>query len=385
MSKAFVPFFEKGNAMDWATYSKSVFEKCKEAGIPFQACFEMTPLCNFKCNMCYIRLDPEQAKEQGRILTTQEWIRIAEEAKKLGVVFLEVTGGEVTTRADFHEIYEKLIKMGFIIHLRTNGYLIKNETLDLIKKYKPRKVSVTMYGATDETYNKLCHIADGFTVVSKNVLAMRNAGINVRLTMTITKENENDYEALDLWAKENDMTIAPFGGLVTPVRGAKRSIDHLQVTLPDEDYIITDEQLKSVDYAISDRETLMNPFWMCRGFGAKFCISWDGRMTICNTFTSIWKEPLSNGLEKAYHDLYSDLKELKRPQKCGSCPYVEFCSACPSQLVSASGDPEQTCEAICRMARRKFKYRFLRQNNEMYETDKTYADKYEEGEDSYED
>ena len=39
--------------------------------------------CNFSCNMCYVRLDPEQAAKQGMPLTTEQWISLAEEAKRI--------------------------------------------------------------------------------------------------------------------------------------------------------------------------------------------------------------------------------------------------------------------------------------------------------------
>ncbi len=345
--------------MDWAEYSRIMFEKCKQKGMPLQATFEVTPFCNFKCNMCYVRLDHEQAKAQGEILNTEQWLRIASETKRMGTVILELTGGEAISRPDFSVLYESFIKMGFLINLRTNGYLIKNEILDLIKKFKPRRVSVTLYGASDETYKKVCDVSDGFSVVTKNVLAMKEAGINVHLTMTVTKDNVEDINPLKHWAEEHGLAITPFGGLITPIRGAKRSINHLQVQLPEEEFNISEELLKSTQHEITDRPTLMNPFWMCRGFGAKFSISWDGRMTICNTFTSIWKNPIVSGVEKAYYDLYHDLKNLSRPQECSTCPYIEFCAACPSQLLSASGNAEQTCENICKLARRKYKRHYL--------------------------
>ena len=44
----------------------------KEHKIPVSATIELTPFCNFKCVMCYVRLDAEQAKKQGEILTKEE-------------------------------------------------------------------------------------------------------------------------------------------------------------------------------------------------------------------------------------------------------------------------------------------------------------------------
>lgn len=366
--------------MEWAEYCNIMFEKYKQARKPFQATFEMTPFCNFRCNMCYVRLDPEQAKLQGKTLSTEQWLQIATECRKLGTTVLEVTGGEAITRPDFPFLYESFIKMGFLMHLRTNGYLIKNEILELLKHYKPRKTSITMYGASDETYQKVCNIPDGFSVVSQNALAMRDAGLNIRVTMTVTNDNINDMETLIQWGKDHDIKITPFGGLFTPVRAAQRSIDHLQVQLPEEEYDISEDLRQKTEHEIDDREALMNPFWMCRSFGAKCCISWDGRMTICNTMTSIWSDPIKDGIEKAYKNLYDSLVKLKRPQKCASCQYIEFCGACPSQLLSSTGNPEHSCEAICKLARRKYKRYYSTESIKQKEKESIFVDQCEEGE-----
>ena len=93
--------------MEWSDYTKLLIEKCKKNGTPSTATFELTPFCNFNCNMCFIRLSPEQARNQGRLLTTSQWIQLAEEIKQLGTFGLEITGGEAITRDDFHILYER--------------------------------------------------------------------------------------------------------------------------------------------------------------------------------------------------------------------------------------------------------------------------------------
>ena len=271
--------------------------------------------------------------------------------------------------------------MGYLIHLRTNGYSIDHKLLDILTEYKPRKISITLYGASDETYFKICGIPDGYTTVTQNILLLKKAGFNLHLTMTVTKDNVNDIEDIDRWATENGMSVTPFGALITPIRGAKRSVSHLKIEYPKEEFELPDELIHHVHYEVSDRDSLENPFWMCRGFGAQFCISWDGRMTVCNTFTNVWKNVLSDGVESAYHDLYRDLRALKRPQDCYACKYIEFCSACPSQLQSATGDAELTCDNVCKYARRKFRYYLQMQINRNENTHNTIDNRCEFGED----
>ena len=349
---AFVPlFYRKGNKLNWSEYSKVIREEYKKRGIPFAATFELTPYCNFDCNMCYIHLSPEEAKIQGNLLTTNQWLHIAREAKECGAIALEITGGEATVRPDFPLLYEAFIRMGYLINLRTNGYLIKGELLDLLRNLKPKGVSITLYGASDETYRKICGIADGFSVVTNNILALRSIGIEPTLTVTMTKDNVGDKEEIKNWAIKNGFNIHFFGGLFTPIRSAKRSIKHLRL-----DYGINEDRESAIPLReIADREKYSTPFWMCRGFGTKFCVSWDGRMTLCNCFPAIWSDPMSMGVRDAYKSLYKQLSELKRPAECSKCQYVDYCSACPAYLLSDTGDPEKTCDSICSMARENYR------------------------------
>lgn len=334
--------------MEWTEYINTLMGKCQKLRIPAYATFELTPFCNFNCNMCYIRLTPDQAKEQGTLLSTNQWLDIAKEAKSLGTIGLEITGGEAVTRSDFSELYEAFIRMGFIITIRTNGYLLRNKTLELLKKYKPRCVSITLYGGTDETYQKICGIADGFSVVTQNIFSLRDAGINVRLTATMTKDNIEDSQKLTKWAIDNRFYISFYGGLITPIRAAKRSIDHLKV-----DYLNVgdDAEIELPAREIQNREKYMQPFWMCKGYGTKYCIGWDGRMTLCNTLPSIYSDVVSQSLSNAYKALYEQLDMVKRPAECYDCQYIDYCGACPARFLSESGNHEVISKNLCRIAK----------------------------------
>lgn len=344
--------------MNWADYSKTLLEKCKRTETPFACSFALTPLCNFRCNMCYVRLDPGQAAAQGRMLTAEQWLDLAREAKRLGTVSMEITGGEPLVRPDFVSLYSAFIDLGFLVVFRTNGYLLDTHKIDLLRDRRPYKIIITLYGATDRTYEKVCGVVDGFTVVSRNILALLDAGLDVRLTTTITKDNVHEVEDMQTWAHDHGIALALCGMLLTPNEGTNRSVEHLKVRLPDEVYELT-EEMKSFERQIPNRKDFLDPFWMCRAFGAKFTISWDGKLSLCNTSTSIWEDPFTHGLEQAYHDLYRRLKALRRPEECASCRYIDFCSVCPSMLYSATGHPDRTSDEMCRIARRSYKNHLL--------------------------
>ena len=71
--------------MEWLDpFYKAVWEKAYADAIPISGTFELTPRCNFNCRMCYVHLPEAKIGEHGTELTAEEWIRIAQEAKKPG-------------------------------------------------------------------------------------------------------------------------------------------------------------------------------------------------------------------------------------------------------------------------------------------------------------
>ena len=64
--------------------------------------------------------------------------------------------------ADFCEIYEAVAKIGFILTVYTNATMVTDKVMELFQKYPPHKIGVTMYGASNETYARLCGCKDGY-------------------------------------------------------------------------------------------------------------------------------------------------------------------------------------------------------------------------------
>ena len=116
-------------------YLGSLKTWAEENQVPLSGTFELTPFCNFRCVMCYVRLDREQALSQGQMLRAEDWISIAKQAQKMGMLNLCLTGGEPLTHPDFWKIYAELNQMGFLITILSNGYLIDEEVSAKFKEY----------------------------------------------------------------------------------------------------------------------------------------------------------------------------------------------------------------------------------------------------------
>ena len=106
------------------TYEKVLINRAFQKGIPLSASFELSPLCNMNCRMCYVRLSKEEMKEKGRLRTAREWLELAHQMRDSGTLFIILTGGEPLLYPEFKEVYLGLRKLGMIITVNTNGTIL---------------------------------------------------------------------------------------------------------------------------------------------------------------------------------------------------------------------------------------------------------------------
>ena len=164
-----------------APITKYLMAKAVRQKLPLSGCFELSPLCNMDCRMCYVRMSRAEQEAIAPLRTAQEWLQLGKEARDQGMLYLLLTGGEVFLRKDFREIYEGLHQMGIILEINSNGTLIDEETVAWLSAMPPQRINITLYGASDATYERLCRNPKGFTQVTRAIRLLKEAGIMVRL------------------------------------------------------------------------------------------------------------------------------------------------------------------------------------------------------------
>lgn len=313
---------------------------------PFSTIFELTPFCNFQCVMCYIRLNKEQAEKQGAMLPADEWIKIAEKLRDMGTLNITLTGGEVFTHPDFWNIYEKLNQMGFWISVFTNGYLIDEDVMSKFRLYgMPHMMQITLYGASDDTYYRVCGSRDGFTRVAKAIDLLKEAKVPLSLSATMVKENAGDLQAIHKFAREKKVPVKHTTSVVKSSRGATNSAETSRLGIADFSHEYTLEDLEKSKYRIPEF-----PFSMCASYRKSLVVTWNGKLQLC-PFLSSPSVGYSGDINSDFKKLYSLLEEIKNPEECSDCDWKEFCQRCPGVLCAESGHPEKIDKDFCNIAK----------------------------------
>ena len=80
---AFIKELEAGNHKEnqtFSDFSDFLEDRAREMGVPLDGQYELTPLCNFKCKMCYVTMT--QAQLSQSLLSASQWKNLISDACK---------------------------------------------------------------------------------------------------------------------------------------------------------------------------------------------------------------------------------------------------------------------------------------------------------------
>ena len=166
-----------------------LFEKSARQRVPVEAMIELTYGCNLRCVHCY---NPtHQAKDE---LATAQITALIDQLAEAGCLRLEFTGGEIFTRRDLFEILAYAKGKGFAVTLLTNATLITPERAGRIQALHPHRVEISIYGATQETYERVTRIPGSFTAFLTGVQLLRERRVPLLIKMPVMSLNQHEVQ-----------------------------------------------------------------------------------------------------------------------------------------------------------------------------------------------
>src|SRR5262245_63993131 len=112
---------------------------------PYTLVAELTYRCPLRCVYCSNPLD---WAGHGDALTTEDWLRVLREAEELGVVQVNLTGGEPLLREDLEALVEEAERLELYTNLITSGIPLARERLERLKTLGLDNVQVSIQDVT---------------------------------------------------------------------------------------------------------------------------------------------------------------------------------------------------------------------------------------------
>ena len=339
-------------------FSRYLEAKAREKGVPLSGQFELTPLCNFSCKMCYVHLDADQLSGR-KVLSTDTWKGLMRQAWEAGMLHAALTGGECLTHPGFDELFLYLQSMGCTISVLTNGYLLDDRRIAFFRQHKPAAVQITLYGWNNDVYERVTG-QPAFDTVIENIRKAMDAGLNVDLTVTPNRYLGEDVLETVRLGRRLDKGLVVNTNLFAPREetGRSRQEDNIDVDQYIRIYRLMNElagrETKEID---SDRlppvggpsHECTQCGLQCGGGHSAFVIDWKGTMMPCNRLNVVHADPIREGFKEAWAKINREAENWPRVPECEGCAYRSVCNNCAASMLryaEPGRQPTELCETV---------------------------------------
>ena len=344
---------------DFGELEKYLGFKAREKGIPMTGKFELTPLCNFSCKMCYVHLNADQLKGHS-ILPAETWKDLMHQAWEAGMLVATLSGGECLAYPGFDEVYLYLQNLGCEVIILTNGYLLDEKRIRFFTEHRPSEIQITLYGGNDDVYERVTG-QRAFHTVKHNIQRAAEAKLPFFLSVTPNRYlGEDIFETLRV-AKEFHRSVLINTFYTSPREETGRSgyQDDADLDL----YIRAIRYLKELNDAevpeISEEllpvcggpcHEIPDCGMECGGGRSGFAIDWKGTMTPCTDLVRIQGYPLRDGFKAAWAKINREANGWPRIPECKGCAYEDVCNHCAAMALRYA-EPGKLPAGLCEKTR----------------------------------
>lgn len=359
---------------------KSMIKDAAAKSVPINGSFELLPLCNMNCKMCYVRLSREEMEQKGRLRTADEWLSLAEQMQKAGTLFLLLTGGEPLLYPEFKKLYIGLKKLGVYITVNTNGTLLNEEWADFFAANKPRRINMTLYGADEKAYTDLCRYPGGFEKTMNAFRLLKERNVPAKISFSATRNNASCLKDIYRIGKELDMLVETDTYMMPAIKERDLPISEQSRLEPEQAaaarlaimrYDRTPEMAREyIDAVLKLIEKNNNSYpdgVSCLAGNCGFTVNWKGEMKPCVMFDEPAVSVFKVGFEEAWRQISQKTKEFRLNPQCVSCNLRVVCPICAASAFLETGSYDGVPEYLCRYA--KETVRLFREEQKKYKNE----------------
>jgi len=299
---------------------------------------ELTYKCPLQCPYCSNPVDIAKYKDE---LSTEDWFRVMQQARKMGATQLGFSGGEPLVRKDLEEIIAEARGLGFYTNLITSGVGMDEARIKAFKEAGLDHIQISFQASNEELNNFLggtktfAHKTEMARLVKKyeypmvlNIVLHRKNIDQIRDILDMTVELNADYVELAStqyygWSRVNIDQLLP----------TREQLNHAEKVAKEYQEKYKGEM--KVIYVIPDYFE-NRPKACMNGWGAIFLtIAPDGTALPCHAAGQLPGMEFPNVRDHSIDWIWNDSPDFNKFR--GFDWMVEPCRSCPEKTKDFGG------------------------------------------------
>lgn len=320
--------------------------------VPLNASIELTLRCNIRCLHCYnFDRDEPRAACDAPELSTAEILRVMDELREAGCLFVMFTGGEVLSHPELFTFMDHARELNLAVQLLTNGTMLRPGIAAKLASYENLQgVSISLYGATPEVHDLVTQMPGSWRRTWDGIRRLRHLGVKVRLKFVIMRQNHHEAGAMQAHANaeefpytidlaitaRHDGSLGSFDTRATPEQIEELFRGPLNAFVPRKAREVNDES------------------WSCNCARGNVAITATGDVHPCVSVP--WKagSVREQSLAEIWRGspVFQQIRGLKVTdyEKCSPCDHKGFCMRNRGAALTATGSYTGADPYICTMA-----------------------------------
>jgi radical SAM protein with 4Fe4S-binding SPASM domain len=359
-------------------YFADFHRRVSEARIPVDGSIELTHRCNLRCVHCYLGDQKKIRRHRKQEMTTGEIKSLLDQVVAAGALNFTFSGGDPMIRKDFAELYVYAIKKGLLVTVFCDGVLITDRIIEVFNRYPPRKIEISIYGASEDTYEKTTQVKGSFRRCLQGIERLHTNAHRFTLKTVLMTHNRHELEAmrkmaddygagfyfdtdifpclphgdnggrsnLDRAERPSSIAVAP-PSLARPLelRLSPEAAAEARLSDPEAIEELADLYVRTKD--IPESEYL----YTCGAGLTTFHVDPYGNLQPCTISTNGDFNLLRDGsFTQGWNGPIAALRKLKvrNDGTCNSCDKQSMCGGCPAFFFAENGAGDVKSDYVCR-------------------------------------
>ncbi|MFE1378664.1 radical SAM protein [Streptomyces sp. NPDC058740] len=266
-----------------------------------RASFEVNNGCNWTCDHCVYG----RKRHHGLPWPARE--KLLHTLRDAGVLWIELGGGECTIDKDFARTYALAYDLGMMVEILTNGStLFRPHMVDLLTTRRPYRVTLSVYGATEPTFDGFTGTRGSFKKFMRGLSAANEAGLPLSLSVVVTRKNAHEAPAMRALAERYASRV--------------REYTHMSPTFGGDSEPLVEQAPEYLN-----RRT---PFTGCDAGHTSLNVTATGLATVCKVARDHPIPLLKEGVAGLSRLGGISDRALQRQSGCSGCALQKSCTTC---------------------------------------------------------
>jgi len=340
--------------LGYGEFSEWLHRRVGNQRIPISGTIEVTQRCNLRCQHCYIPT-ADRSRRKADELSLAEIQRILDEVTDAGCLWMLLTGGEPLMRRDLLDIYTYAKRKGLIVTLFTNGTLLTPRIVDYLAEWRPFYVEITLYGATQETYERVTGIPGSYTRCRHGIELLLDRKIPFGLKTMVMTLNQHELGQMKGIASELGVRFRT-DGIVTPaINHSNRPILY---RITPQDVVALDlidaerSKLWRVKFQENERIPISNTsVYLCGAGKQGFHIDSTAQLSLCSNARQSSYDLRQGNFQEGWGKFLLDVINRQHSTEfaCLGCDLRRVCNQCYATADLETGDGEKKVDFLCQI------------------------------------